>query len=1126
MKRKQGQGAKTKVGGERSAPSLADAIGLLRAARLGEAADALSRITDADPENWQAMHLRGLTAYRQGKHAEAANLLRRCLQLRPSLAEAQSDLGAILESLGRLEEARDACHEAIALKPGFYPAHVNLGNVLKAMGELEEAADVYKVALALEPNCAEAHANLGSVLGALGMVDEAVGHCRRAAALSPEVAEMHLALGAALRCAGKYAEAVPAFHRALEIRPALASAYTDLGGVLQDLGQFEEALRAHEQALTLQPESAEAHNGLGVALQQLGRNAEAADHYRKAVASKPDYAEAWSNLGAVLGHCGEYDEAAAACRRAIDINSKEAPAYLNLAAVLQRQGKLSEAGAACAKALATAPDEPRALLDHYDLRRQACDWANLAPLEDRILECICRTGGRAQPFPLLNIACGAGDQLAAARVWAKGLTRAAEKPFHHAPPHKRGKGHIRIGYLSTGFLEDKAAADLVAELLQRHDRDRFEVFGYSCGQNDPGETRQRIAAACDGFAALGALPHGDAARAIHGDGIDILVDLDGYRPGALPEIAACRPAPIQVSYLGYPATMGADFIDYLIADPFALAMDQAQFYDEKIVHLPHCFRPDGATRHAPASTPARAAYGLPESGFVFCCFDSAWKITPAQFALWMRLLEQVPGAILWLREPNAPATGNLRREAMAHGVDPARLVFAPTAERPELLARMEVADLFLDTFPFSADTAASDALWAGLPVLARTGETFVSRICGSLLHAAGLTELVAGSPEEYEAAALRLARDPGALRDLRAQLVKNRLAAPLFDIGQYARDLEAAFVHMVDLRAAGHPPRNFAVTAIGEEPLEPAAPTSEAQEKGEAAGTAGVSEGRERIAYEGCPLCGSTNLAPLREADCSQHPRYTAGLPPKMDWNRCEACGHVFTAGYFAREAAEAVFGTAPPHERVGHDVEAQREISAHVIEHIIPYVAKAPSRPKPREAQPGAEAGADSGQNGVLGDWLVVGFGNGSMVFTAQEWGFHAVGLDLRRENVRGLAKLGYETYCAGVEDVNFPDRFCVVSMADVLAQVPFPKTALTAAYRLLGPQGVLFLSMPNMETIVWQMLDDQGANSYWRELAHYHNFSRARLYALLEEQGFSPLAYHISERNRACMEVIALRR
>ncbi len=1128
MTRKHGHpepGSKTKVGGAQSVPSLADAIGLLRAGRLGEAAAALNRISAADPENWQAAHLLGLTAYRQGKHAEAANLLRRCLQLRPSLAEAHSDLGAVLRSLGRLEEAREACNEAVALKPGFYPAHVNLGNVLKAMGQLEDAAEAYKVALALDPNCTEAHANLGSVFATLGRTDEAIGHCRRAAALSPDVAETHLALGTALRRAGKSAEAETAFRRAVEIRPAFAPAYTGLGGVLQDLGQFGAAIGAHEQALTLLPDSAEAHNGLGVTLQQLGRHAEAVEQYRKAVTLKPDYAEAWANLAAVLNLRGEYDEAAAACRRAIGIDCKSAAPYLDLAAVLRKQGKLGEASAAAAKALAIAPDEPRALLDLYDLRRQVCDWTNLAPMEEHILEHICRAGERVQPYPLLNISCGAEEQLAAARIWAKGLTRAVEEPFRFAPPRKRGKDRIRIGYLSSGFHAN-GVGDLLAALFERHDRERFEVFGYCCGRDAQSSANQRIAAACDRFMAVGALPHADAARAIHGDGIDILVDLDGHTPEARPEIAACRPAPVQVSYLGYPATMGADFIDYVIADPFVLPMDQAQFYDEKIVHLPHCFQPDGAPRPAPASTPARAACGLPEGGFVFCYLDSAWKITPEQFALWMRLLEQAPEAVLWLHEPKSAAAGNLRREAMAQGVDPGRLVFAPGAERRERLARLELADLFLDTAPFCASAAASDALWAGLPVLTCAGETFVSRMCGSLLHAAGLPELVTGSREEYEAAALRLASDPEASRSLRAKLAKNRLAAPLFDLGQYARDLEAAFSHMADLRAAGHPPRSFAVAAIGEEPLEPAAPAHGVQKEPGGAEDAGAPPLHARIPYEACPLCGSASMSQHREADCTGHPRYTAGLPPKMVWKRCEACGHVFTAGYLPSEAAEAVFGAAPPQERVGYEVEEQREIAAHVIEHIIPYVPKAPLRPKPKEAGAGAETGAGIGHNGVRGDWLVAGFGNASMVFTAQEWGFDAVGLDPRRENVQALARLGYEAYCAGVEEVNFPDRFCVVSMADVLAQVPFPKTALTAAYRLLGPQGVLFLSMPNMDTIVWRMLDAQSRNPYWGEIGHYHNFSRARLYALLEEQGFSPLAYHISERNRACMEVIAVRR
>ena len=1130
MKRKQGHAgprSSTKVGQaqRRHPPSQADAAGFLRDGRPGEAAAVLRQIIAADPESWQALHLLGLTAYRQGKREEAAGILRRCLEVKPDLAEAHSDLGAILKELGQLEEARRACNSAITLKPAFFPAYTNLGNVLKALGRLDDAVAAYQQALALDPNCGEAHANLGTVLVMQGKAEEALGHCRRAAALAPDIGEVHVVLGHALRHAGKVEEALAAYRRAMDIKPAYAPVYSDLACLLQETGQYEAALHAHEQALMLQPDYAEAHNNIGLTLKRLGRYAEAEGHYRKAIALKPGYAEAYSNLGAVLDRTGRREEAASAYRQAISLRPGDMQPYLNLAGSLWERGQLTEAGAAYRQALAIDPDHPGALIDDYNLRRHACEWEGLAAIEERILRDTYRAGRRVQPFSLLNIPCRPEEHLLCARLWAKGLPRVIEKPFEHAQPRKAGGGRLRIGYLSADFYSH-ATASLITELFERHDRGRFEISGYCFSRDDHSDARQRIIGAFDRFAVIGALSHADAARRIHHDGIDILIDLKGYTAEARTEILVCRPAPIQVNYLGYPGTMGADFIDYIIADPFILPMDQAGFYDEKIVHLPHCYQPNDTKRAIASETPSRAACGLPDTGFVFCCFNNTYKISAERFGLWMRLLGSVPGSVLWLLEANSLVRDNLRREAREHGVDPARLVFAPKMDLPKHLARHRLADLFLDTAPIGAHTTASDALWAGLPVLTCAGDALVSRACGSLLHAVGLPELVTQSPEDYEAAALRLAHDPAALGGLRERLERNRLTSPLFAIGQYARDLESAYDHMADLRSAGLSPHAFAVSDIGTEPLAPAAAMPEVAEAVPAARAQAVARTKPsaRIAYEACPLCGSKNIARYREADCTQHPCYCADLPPTMTWSRCDACGHVFTAGYFSRQAADAIFGKTLPHQRVGHDVEAQRAVSARIVEHIITHVPRTPPRPKVKEPQ--AQAVPGGAPNGVCGDWLDVGFGNASLVFTAQEWGFHAVGVDLRRDNVHALATLGYEAYCSSVEDLGFPGRFGVISMADVLEHVPFPKTALTAAYSLLRPQGVLFLSMPNMDTIVWRILDASRSNPYWGEIEHYHNFSRARLYALLEEQGFSLLAYHISERYRACMEVIAVRR
>lgn len=1081
-----------------------EAIAHLKAGRLDEAAALLRRIVEAHPEAWQGLHLLGLIAYRQGHLEQAAGLIRQCLDVHPNLAEGYSDLGVVLKDLGELDDAQIACEKAIAIKPGFHPAFSNLGNVFKAMGQLEDAADCYRHAIELAPDFADAHANLSSVLLLRGDLEDALISSQRAVDLAPNHAETLIAHGHALRMAGIYGDAMAAYRRVIELKPDFAPVYSDIGCVLQETGHLQDAMQFHQRAIALQPNYAQAYSNLGITLKHLGRNGDACRAYEAAIDLKPDYAEAYSNLGVVLDAVGKHNEAAASYRRAIELNPGLLHPYVNLAGALWEQNNLADSLALQAKALTIEPDHPTALVEHYNLCRHACVWDGIAAAEEKILTQTYRRGKQVAPFPVLNIPCGPEEHLLCAREWAKPLTSSLATPFTHRPPRGASlNGRLRIGYLSADFNKH-ATANLIAELIERHDRSRFEIFGYCFSREDGSDLRARLISGFDNFACIGQLAHADAARRIHADGIDILIDLKGYTAYARTEIVACRPAPIQVNYLGYPATMGADFIDYVIADDFILPMDQQPFYDEKIVHLPGCYQPNDTKRAIADRRPTRGECGLPEEAFVFCCFNSSYKITPQIFALWLRLLKAVPGSVLWLLEGNTLVRDNLQRKAVAGGVDPARLVFAPKTDLAKHLARHVLADLFLDTLPVNAHTTASDALWAGLPVLTCAGESFVARVCGSLLKAVGLSELVTYSLEEYEAAALRLANDLELLEELRERLARNKSSAPLFNIARYTRGLEAAFEHMADIRAGGSEPRAFSVTEI-DEPDEVPRAVPPAPAKPEPAAMAPAPKSMSphrpaaRIDYEACPLCNSPDISSYKEADCTRHPRYDAMLPPAMVWRRCVSCDHVFTQGYIAPETANAVFARTTPDSRVGHDVEARRVVSARIVGNVARHKAS--------------------------GDWLDVGFGNASLLFTAEEWGFHPVGLDPRPENAQALKALGYESYCAPIEKLDFPGRFSVVSMADCLERTPYPRAALDAVHRILKPGGVLFVSMPNMATIVWRLLDTSGNNPFWSDIEHYHNFTRERLYALLQTHGFKPAAYAVSERGHSGMEVIAVK-
>jgi predicted O-linked N-acetylglucosamine transferase (SPINDLY family) len=485
-------------------------------------------------------------------------------------------------------------------------------------------------------------------------------------------------------------------------------------------------------------------------------------------------------------------------------------AYYNLGNAWRELGKIEGALAAYQTALRLRPgfaDADSQLVYH---RRHACDWLDFEADQQRLLGMVRTGSARVPPFYLLATTASAADQLACARRWVEPLLPQPDELFRHDA--SRDHDRIRLGYLSADFHQH-ATAYLATELFERHDRTRFEVIGYSYGPDDGSPLRRRIERAFDRFVDIRALPHRAAAELINAEGIDILVDLKGYTQHARPRIAAYRPAPVQVSWLGYPATMGAPFIDYIVVDSFIVPPDEQPNFTERLVHLPGCYQVNGRNREVAASAPSRPECGLPPGGFVFCSFNNTYKITPDVFAAWMRLLAAVPGSVLWLLASNDLVERNLRREAETRGVAPGRLVFAPRLPLAEHLARHHNADLFLDTLPCNAHTTASDALWAGLPLVTCVGHTLAGRVAGSLLDAIGLPELMTTSPEDYERTALTLARDRRRLNELRETLRRGRETSPLFDIPRFAANLEAGYARMWRTWCAGERPASFAIGA-------------------------------------------------------------------------------------------------------------------------------------------------------------------------------------------------------------------------------------------------------------------------------------------------------------------------
>lgn len=562
--------------------------------------------------------------------------------------------------------------------------------------------------------------------------------------------------------------------------------------------------------------AAAAANEEGIALWQAGDMRGAEARFREALRRDPGNAPACSNLGMVLVERRVLDEGLARLTQAVDLDPAHAGARINLANTLHYDGQIDAAIGHYREALRLAPEAPETRVNVVKPLMDACEWREVERIVAELLELHrvapeARWAERVTPFVSLLLPLPAEFRKRLAIHRGGGLSRAysrqRERILRSRVPS--GSGRIRVGYVS-GEFRNHALAHLTAGMYGMHDRGRFEIFAYSYGHADGSEYRARIESGCDRFVDVAGESFEATAGRIARDGIDILVDMSGYSGSSRSEIFAMRPAPVQVSYLGYPGTLGADFIDYFVADAVALPERIEWQFTECIARLPHSYQVNDAMQRIAERTPDRAEAGLPQEGFVFCCFNQPYKIERTVFEAWMRILAAVPGAVLWLMHGGGTAAANLRREARECGVDPGRLVFAPPLPKPEHLARHRAADLFLDTRVVNAGTTASDALWAGLPLLTCPGETLGSRVAASLLTAIGLTGLIARDAGEYERLAVELARDPARMARLREALARNRLDTPLFDTRAYVNHLEHAFEAMHFRFRSGEAPRPIA----------------------------------------------------------------------------------------------------------------------------------------------------------------------------------------------------------------------------------------------------------------------------------------------------------------------------
>jgi predicted O-linked N-acetylglucosamine transferase (SPINDLY family) len=740
------------------------------------------------------------TLYSSGLPEQALRVARSGLAIEPHNEAGLCEVAAAsAQALGDWAQAEGLWRRAIALDPRSAGMQHGLGLLLASTGRSAEAEPCFRRATELQPRFAEAHFCLGRCLADGDQVAAAEHSFRRALALNPRLAPAHLFLGLALFNSGRSAEAETCYRRAIALDGSLAEASNYLGVLLSQAGRLDEAEKSLRRAISLGPQYASAFLNLGTLLAERRRDAEAEQCFRRAIACDPRFADAYFKLGNMYNRMSRPADAEMCFRRTIALNDSHADAWVNLGGVLMKRASYGEAESAMRRAIALDARNAAILPMIVYAANFVCSWRNFEEDVGRIGPLLKQSESLAVvPFPLNAIPGltplehrNASHKFAAETVNVDALgelvPRASRRPRHD---------RIRIGYLSAHF-HNHAVAIALAGVLEAHDSRRFAVSVYSYGRQAEDEGRQRIRGACAAFRDLRPLADGAAAGQIAADGIDILVDLGGYTSDCRPAISAWRPAPVLVNWLGYPGTLGHPrMADYIVGDPIVTPLAHAGHFSETLALMPHCYLPYDRSRRV-GPRPSRQEVGLPEDGFVFCSFQQCYKLNPPMFDLWCRLLREVPGSVLWLQEPGTDAVANIRTEAVTRGVDPGRLIFAPRVKSSEAyLGRLQLADLALDTYPYTSHSTGSDLLWAGVPLVTMMGETFASRVAASLLNAVRMPELVAGSHEAYFAIARQLALEPDSLGALRARLAGLRPTAPLFDTVQFTRDLERLYREM------------------------------------------------------------------------------------------------------------------------------------------------------------------------------------------------------------------------------------------------------------------------------------------------------------------------------------------
>jgi protein O-GlcNAc transferase len=723
---------------------------------------------DPPRENLQPI----VSLFNNGKLKQALSESNQMLEKFPNSVFLFNISGASNAGLMQYDAAINSYKKALKIMPNYAEAYFNMGIALKNKGDLEAAIDSYKMALKIKPDYVDVFYNMGNTLKEKGDLEASITSFKMTLKIKPDHTDAYYNMGIAQNEKGDLEAAIASFKMTLKIKPDHADAYYNMGNALKDKGYLEAAIDCYKMTLKIMPDSSDAYFKIGIALNKKGDFEAALDSYKMALKIKPDHTDAYYNMGIALKRKGDFEAALDSYQKALKIKPFYAPA-------------LSQT--------------------HY-LATIMSDWALAKALEKNLSS--DQLEGNLSVYGLLSLEDNPTMHLKRATKLVKSKYNYLPL-FHIRPPIKSNR--IKVGYFSSYFRQHPVTM-LSVNMLEYSDKEKFETFAFHYGPNIQDDYRLRIGSAFDHFIDVSDMLDKEIADLALKKEIDIAIEFNGFMKDERIGILAHHPAPIQINYLAYPGTMGANFHDYIVADETLIPEDQKSNYSENIIYLPNCYMPQDRTRQISDKSITRQEYNLPEDSFVFCCFNNSFKITPKEFDIWMRLLSKIDGSVLWLLKANKSSEVNLKTEAKKRGIEPNRLIFADKMPVEEHLARQKLADLFLDTFNFNAHTTASDALWVGLPVLTKIGKGFAARVASSLLTSLEVPELITTSEKEYEALALSLAMNPEKLSLIKKKLADKRTSAPLFDTETYTKNLEKAYTQVYERYTQGLSPTEIKIS--------------------------------------------------------------------------------------------------------------------------------------------------------------------------------------------------------------------------------------------------------------------------------------------------------------------------